>query len=301
MNASTTRPSSSALEHERRGSYVPGHAVEVEDLGALELGLVGEARRLCSAICLEIRRFQRHLRSRVPAASDALASAYLRAMATSRAVHDRADLGPALRRPVLPARTCSSARSARSTTSSPDIVICSGDLTTFGFKEEYARGEGLPRPDRVRRRSSSSPATTTRGTSATSTSRSCSATGTRSLHVGRRHRRRRRLDRARPRPRPDRTRPLPLDRGAVRRRRPTCAIFVLHHHLLPVPGHGPRAERRLRRRRRDRVPAARGRRTSSSPGTSTSRTRGGSRTCSSSTPARSRRCGSGATRAPVTT
>ena len=32
-------------------------------------------------------------------------------------------------------------------------------------------------------------------------------------------------------------------------------IFVLHHHLLPVPGHGPRAERRARRGRRARVPA----------------------------------------------
>ena len=36
----------------------------------------------------------------------------------------------------------------------PDIVICSGDLTTFGFKHEYALAQELPRPDRVRRRSS---------------------------------------------------------------------------------------------------------------------------------------------------
>ena len=80
------------------------------------------------------------------------------------------------------------------------------------------------------------------------------------LRHGRRDRRRGRLDRAGPRPRPDRPRPLPLDRGAVRGRAADLRIFVLHHHLLPVPGTGPRAQRRLRRRRRDRVPPARGRR-----------------------------------------
>ena len=32
----------------------------------------------------------------------------------------------------------------------PDIVVCSGDLTTFGFKEEYAQAQALPRPDRLR-------------------------------------------------------------------------------------------------------------------------------------------------------
>ena len=51
-------------------------------------------------------------------------------------------------------------------------------------------------------------------------------------------------------------------------------------------GHGPRAEHRLRRGRRDRVPPALAASTSSSPATSTCRTRGGSRTCSSSTRAR---------------
>ena len=36
-------------------------------------------------------------------------------------------------------------------------------------------------------------------------------------------------------------------------------IFVMHHHLLPVPGTGPRAQHRARRRRHARVPPARGR------------------------------------------
>ena len=118
----------------------------------------------------------------------------------------------------------------------PDIVICSGDLTTFGFKHEYAMAKGYL--DQL----------------------ACDAFvvipgnhdsrnvgyvhfedmfGERNsvLRARRRDRRRRRLDRARPRPRPDRPRPLPLDRGAVRRRA-DLKIFVLHHHLLPVPGTG---------------------------------------------------------------
>ena len=141
----------------------------------------------------------------------------------------------------------------------PDIVVCSGDLTTFGFKHEYQLArEYLDRID-------------------------CDAFvvvpgnhdarnvgyvhfeelfGDRSsvLRKGRRHDRRRRLDGARPRPRPDRPRPLRLDRGGVRRAsRPTCRIFVLHHHLLAGSWNRAGAERRLRRGRRDRVPAARGR------------------------------------------
>ena len=32
----------------------------------------------------------------------------------------------------------------------PDIVVISGDLTTFGFKEEYALAKELPRHDRLR-------------------------------------------------------------------------------------------------------------------------------------------------------
>ena len=58
----------------------------------------------------------------------------------------------------------------------PDIVVCSGDLTTFGFKHEYRAGEVATSTGSSASRSSSSPGTTTRGTSATSTSRSSSAT-----------------------------------------------------------------------------------------------------------------------------
>ena len=183
----------------------------------------------------------------------------------------------------------------------PDIVVCSGDLTTFGFKQEYADGAASTSTGSSATRSSSSRATTTRATSATSTSRSCSATATRcSARAGVTV------------VAVDSTEP-DLDHGQIGRGRyrwieeqfapspPSCEIFVLHHHLLPVPGHGARAERRLRRGRRDRVPAARGRRTSSSRATSTCRTPGGSRTSSSSTPARSRRCASAGTRGPVTT
>ena len=119
----------------------------------------------------------------------------------------------------------------------PDIVICSGDLTTFGFKQEYREAKSYL--DKIE----------------------CEALvvipgnhdsrnvgyvhfeelfGDRNsvLRVGGHHRRRGRLDAAGPRRGPDRPRPLQLDRGAVRRRRPTCAIFVMHHHLLPIPGTG---------------------------------------------------------------
>ena len=118
-------------------------------------------------------------------------------------------------------------------------------------------GEALPRPARRASRSSSSPGTTTRGTSATSTSRSCSATATRCcarsgvtvVAV-------------------DSTEP-DLDHGQigrgrygwieerVRASRPTCASSSCTTTCCRCPGTGPRAEHRLRRRRRDRVPAAR--------------------------------------------
>ena len=161
-------------------------------------------------------------------------------------------------------------------------------------------GEALPRPDRRASRSSSSRGTTTRATSATSTSRSSSATATRCCA--------RTASRSSPSTRPSPTSTTARSAAAATagsrsssREPADLRIFVLHHHLLPIPGHRPRAQHRLRRRRRDRVPAARRRAISSSPGTSTCRMRGGSRTCSSSTPARSRRCGCAATRGPVTT
>ncbi len=98
----------------------------------------------------------------------------------------------------------------------PDVVVCSGDLTTFGFRHEYLTArEYLDRID-------------------------CDALvvvpgNHDSRNVGYVHfeemfgarnsvapqgagvDRRRRLERARPRSRPDRAGPVPLDRGAVHR------------------------------------------------------------------------------------
>ena len=104
------------------------------------------------------------------------------------------------------------------------------------------------------------------------------------LHRGRRLDRGGRLHRARPRPRGDRPRPLRVDRGALRRQRGLPA----HLRAAPPPAagarHGPRAQRRARRRRHARVPPARRRAPGALRATSTCPTRGGSRTCSWSTP-----------------
>ncbi len=172
----------------------------------------------------------------------------------------------------------------------PDIVVCSGDLTTMGFKEEYRSAKRYL--DRIECKA----VVVIPGNH---DSRNVGYVhfeelfGERNsvLSVGRRHGRRRRLDRARPRQRPDRARPLPLDRGAVRGRRSGRAEDL----RLPSPpatgsGHRPRAQHRLRRGRHDRVPAARRRQSRPQPATSTCRTRGGSRTSSSSTPAPSPVC-----------
>ena len=119
----------------------------------------------------------------------------------------------------------------------PDIVVCSGDLTTFGFKEEYAQAKRYL--DRIECESFVV-------IPGNHDSRNVGYVHFEELFGERnsvlrkdgRHRRRRRLDRARPRPRPDRPRPLRLDRGAVRGQPADLRIFVLHHHLLPVPGTG---------------------------------------------------------------
>ena len=68
-------------------------------------------------------------------------------------------------------------------------------------------------------------------------------------------------------------------------------VFVVHHHLLPVPGTG--RERNIVNDAGDALECLQraGRRPRALPGTSTSRTPGGSRISSSSTPARSRRRG----------
>ena len=119
----------------------------------------------------------------------------------------------------------------------PDIVVCSGDLTTFGFKHEYE--EARRYLDKVECESMVV-------IPGNHDSRNVGYVhfeelfGDRNsvLRVGPVDRRRGRLDRARPRSRPDRPRSLPLDRGAVRGRSASLRIFVCHHHLLPVPGTG---------------------------------------------------------------
>ena len=119
----------------------------------------------------------------------------------------------------------------------PDIVVCSGDLTTFGFKQEFAQAKGYL--DRIecestRRRS---PETTTRATSATSTSRRCSESATRWSAWT-----------ASPWSPSTRRSPISITArsgaaatGGSRSSSQTPSdlrIFVLHHHLLPVPGTG---------------------------------------------------------------
>ena len=119
----------------------------------------------------------------------------------------------------------------------PDIVVCSATSPTYGFKEEYAQAK------RYLDRLDCESFVVIPGNH---DSRNVGYVhfeelfGARNsvLRKGGRDGRRRRLDRARPRPRPDR--PRPLRRGS-RRSSPRPAdlrIFVLHHHLLPVPGTG---------------------------------------------------------------
>jgi len=111
----------------------------------------------------------------------------------------------------------------------PDAVICSGDLTTFGFKQEYIQAKSYL--DRIE----CEHLVVIPGNH---DSRNVGYVhfedlfGDRNsvLRVNGRHRRSRRLHGARPRPRPDRARTVPLDRGAVRRRRVRPA-----HLRLPSP------------------------------------------------------------------
>ena len=115
--------------------------------------------------------------------------------------------------------------------------MCSGDLTSFGFKQEYAQARAYL--DRLEcERLLVIPGN--------HDSRNVGYVHFEQLFgernpvvhldgvVDRRHR----LVRARPRPRPHRPEPLPLDPGAVLAEPARFRIFVLHHHLLPVPGTG---------------------------------------------------------------
>ena len=139
----------------------------------------------------------------------------------------------------------------------PDIVICSGDLTTFGFKEEYAQAKRyLDRLDvRVVRGHPGEP-----------------RLAQRRLRPLREPLRQPQLGAAQERHHASwrSTRPSPTSttaRSAAAATRWIEEQFVgagRHADLRAPPppaagaGHGPRAEHRLRRRRRDRVPPARG-------------------------------------------
>ena len=118
----------------------------------------------------------------------------------------------------------------------PDVVICSGDLTTPGFKEEYAQAYRL-RPDRVR---------LGRGDPGNHDSRNVGY-----VHFGELFGDRSSVLRVEGLTvvAVDSTEP-DLDHGQIGRGRyrwieeqfslgdPAMRIFVLHHHLLPVPGTG---------------------------------------------------------------
>ena len=182
---------------------------------------------------------------------------------------------------------------------SPDVVVCSGDLTTFGYKQEYRQArEYLERLDLPRRHHD--PREPRLAQRRPRPLREPDRAAVDRAAQGRDHLRRRRLVRARPRPRRRRPQPLLLDRGAV-----LAAGRLPRLHPAPPPAADPRHRARAKRRPRRRATPSRcssGRvSTSCSRATSTCRTPGGSRICSSSTRAPSRRCACAATRGPATT
>ena len=242
MNASSDASLLVALEHERVRLVQPGNAVVVEDLRVLELGLVDEAGVSVPRYAWKCGRFQSHLAH------------------GSNGLGCRSSSPPrkGLHSSACPSRTASRSRtSPTSTAATPHFVPDLMERAIAEINDAAARhrrllgrpddlrlqggvraGEALPRPDRPASRSSSSPGTTTRATSATCTSRTCSASATRCcaragvtvVAV-------------------DSTEP-DLDHGQIGRGRygwieeqfaaepADLRIFVLHHHLLPVPGTG---------------------------------------------------------------
>ena len=180
----------------------------------------------------------------------------------------------------------------------PDVVVCSGDLTTFGYKQEYrdARGylDRLDCPDVI----------TIPGNH---DSRNVGYTHFEQL-IGPRSTVLRKagitfvaVDSSEP----------DLDHGTIGRGRYTWIteqfappadfrVFVLHHHLLPIPGTG--RERNVVHDAGDTLEVLQQAGVNLVlSGTSTCPMRGGSRICSWSTRARCPRCGCAATPGPVTT
>ena len=195
------------LEDEGRRLVQPRDPVPVEDLRVLELRGVGETRRLRAAICLEIRRFRHHSRQ----GSNRPGWPMLCVLGPSTIAH-LSDLhcGDPHFVPDLMERAIAEINELK-----PDIVVCSGDLTTFGFKEEFAQ---------AKRYLDTIDCDALVVVPGNHDSRNVGYVhfeqliGERSsvVHTGRDLRRRGRLDGAGPRPRADRAGPLRLDRGAVR-------------------------------------------------------------------------------------
>ncbi len=124
------------LEHERAWLVLPGDPVPVEDLGTLALGVVDESRRLGAAICLERSAFRGRI-AHLDDGSGWPGQPRLASMPSADRPYRIAHLsdlhcgGPYFEANLLE-RAISEINELR-----PDIVVCSGDLTTFGFKHEY--------------------------------------------------------------------------------------------------------------------------------------------------------------------
>ncbi len=180
----------------------------------------------------------------------------------------------------------------------PDVVVCSGDLTAEGYRQEYknwvAYAERIQAPDHHR---SGQPRLPQRRLPALRGS-------DRPSHVVSRRRRRShrggRLQRARPQRGQGRPRPLRLDPPPVRGARGAEGV-----RAAPPPAADPRHRARAQHgdgcRRPARGAHQRRRAGRAFRATSTCRTSGGWRTCTSPTPARCRPCGSAGTPSRATT
>ena len=122
---------------------LPRDAVVVEDLRVLELGRVGEPRRFRRPNMPGKQAFPASRASTVAANPDAATNpgpvaAYTPGVPQSFTIAHLSDLhcGDPHFVPDLMERAIAEINELK-----PDIVICSGDLTTFGFKEEFAQAK----------------------------------------------------------------------------------------------------------------------------------------------------------------
>ena len=294
MNASVTRPSSSRSSTNVVGSY--SHGMPYQSRTFAYSSSAGLAKRGGS----EPQYAWKTGVSGTTAARVATASDGSRALVSAVPADDRSSLRSPLRRRRISCPDLMERAIAEINDLKPDIVVCSGDLTTFGFKEEYAAAKryldriecealvvvpGEPRLAERRLRplrgavrraqlgaarkaaSRSSPSTRPSPTSTTARSAAAATAGSRS---------------------------------SSRPSRPSCASSCCTTTCCRSRARAASATSSTTPATRSSACSARAC-TSCSPATSTCRTRGSSRTCSSSTPAPSRRCACAATRGPVTT